>query len=98
MSPSNQDIQLQKNCALYAYVLHAQGKEIPEHIQDCTEDYDYSVDCSSQLQKELESLDTETFEKLVKNPQSQKARELAQWWEMSLIANSLHDNLGSTCL
>jgi len=82
MNPTNREIQLRKTCQLYAYVLKSQGKEVPEHIQECTASYDYLVDCVSQLSEAIQSLDSDTFEKIVNDPQSEKARDLSQWWEM----------------
>lgn len=82
MGPSNQEIQLQKNCEIYAYVLRALGKEVSEEIQDCIEDYEYSIDCVQALVKILQELDSDTFKKIVNNPESTVARELATWWEM----------------
>jgi len=100
MSPSNKEMQLRKNCQLYAYLLVAQGKEVPEEIQECADsyDYDYIVDCVADLSDALESLDSATFERVVNNPQSQEARALAYWWEMHQQANQLGNNLTKTCL
>ncbi len=82
MNPTNREVQLQKTCQLYAYVLKSQGKEIPEAIQECVASYDYLLDCVADLYQELKSLDSDTFEKIVHNTDSKKARDLAQWWKM----------------
>jgi hypothetical protein len=87
MSNSNREMQLRKTCKLYAYVLVSQGQEVPERIQECrdsdgSEEYDCIVDCVSDLSKVLKELDSDTFDKIVKNSDSQEARELAHWWEM----------------
>ncbi len=82
MSPSNREIQLRKNCEIYAYVLTALGKEVSEEIQDCVDDYEYSVDCVKELAQTLQDLDSDTFNKLVNNTELQVARELANWWDM----------------
>ena len=87
MGNSNKEMQLRKTCKLYAYVLASQGKEVPEAIEECrdcdgSEDYDLLVDCVTDLSRELKDLDSETFEKIVKNPDLLEARELAHWWEM----------------
>lgn len=75
-------MQLRKTCQLYAYVLLSQGKEVPEEIQECTVSYDYPVECVTELSQALEGLDSDTFQKIVNNTQSQESRDLAQWWEM----------------
>jgi len=82
MKPTNKEMQLRKTCQLYAYVLVSQGKEVPEEIQECTVSYDYPVECVAELSQALEGLDSDTFEKIVNNTQSQESRDLAQWWEM----------------
>ncbi|NOR56243.1 MAG: hypothetical protein GQ531_08550 [Sulfurovum sp.] len=82
MSPSNREIQLQKNCEIYAYVLTSLGKEVSEEIQDCVDDYEYSIDCVKELAKVLQTLDTDTFNKIVNNKELPVACELANWWEM----------------
>lgn len=87
MANSNREMQLKKNCRLFAYVLMQLGKEVPEAIQECrdcdgTEEYDPLVDCVAQLSRTLKELDCDTFETIINNPHSQEARELALWWEM----------------
>jgi len=100
MNPSNKEIQLRKNCQLYVYLLVSQGKEVPEEIQECADsyDYDYLVDCVAELSDELESLDSDTFEKIVNNTESNEARELAYWREMHQVATRLGDKIVKTCL
>lgn len=87
MANANREMQLRKNCKLYAYVLAAQGKEVPDVILDCrdsdgTEEYDCLLDCVSDLSHALKELDSDTFNKIVNNTDTQEARELALWWEM----------------
>ncbi len=98
MSPSNKEMQLCKNCQLYAYVLVSQGKEVPEVIQECIDSYDDVVNCVAELSAELKSLDSDTFERIVNNKELLQSRELAYWWEMQQEADRLHDALGSTCI
>ena len=98
MNPSNKEMQLCKNCQLYAYLLVSQGKEIPEEIQDCIDSYDYVVNCVAELSKELKGLDSDTFDKIVNNTELLESRELAYWWEMQQEADRLHDTLGTTCI
>ena len=100
MNPSNKELRLRRNCQLYVYLLVSQGKEIPEAIQECANSYDYDflVDCVAQLSAEIESLDSDTFDKIVNNKASQEARELAYWWEMHQAANRLGDEIAKTCL
>jgi len=87
MGNANKEMQLRKTCKLYAYLLAAQGKEVPETILECrdcdgTEDYDLLVDCVNDLAQALKGLDGDSFEKIVTSPDSLEARELAHWWEM----------------
>lgn len=87
MANANKEMQLRKTCKLYAYVLTAQGKEVPERIIECrdsdgSEEYDCIVDCVSDLSRALKELDSDAFAKIVNNTDSQEARELAHWWEM----------------
>jgi hypothetical protein len=98
MIPSNKEMRLCKNCQLYAYVLMAQGKEVPEEIQACIASYDYVVNCVAELSAELKGLDSDTFERIVNNKELLESRELSYWWEMQQEADRLHDALGSTCL
>lgn len=98
MSPSNKEMQLCKNCQLYAYVLVSQGKEVPEEIQDCIDSYDYVVNCVAELSEELKCLDSATFDRIVNNAELLESRELAYWWEMQQEADRLHDILGTTCI
>lgn len=95
MNPSNKEMQLRKNCQLYAYVLLSLDKEIPEEIQDCIDSYEYVVNCVAELSQELQSLDTDTFEKIVNNTELLESRELAYWWEMHQEADRLHRSLSS---
>ncbi len=97
MTPSNKEMQLRRNCQLYAYVLVSQGKEIPEVIQDAIDDYDYLVDCVIDLSEEIKALDSDTFDKIVNNKDRQEARELSYWWEMCQEADRLRKSLVSTC-
>src|SRR5210317_732001 len=100
MAPSNKEIQLRKNCQLYAYLLNAQGKEVPEMIQECadSDDYDYPVECAEELYEELKSLDDKAFEKVITNNQSIEARYLAHWFEMQQEADKLKKDIAQTCL
>jgi hypothetical protein len=100
MGPSNKEIQLRKNCQLYAYLLNAQGKEVPELIQECadSDDFDYPVECAEDLYEELKSLDNDTFDKIVNNTQSIEARYLAHWFEMQQEADRLKKDIVQTCL
>ena len=100
MNPSNKELRLRKNCQLYTYLLVLQAKEVPEEIQECADSYNYDflVDCVTQLSDELEGLDSDTFEKIVNNKESNEARELAYWWEMHQTANRLGDEIVKTCL
>lgn len=84
MSQSNKEMQLRKTCKLYAYLLVSQAKEVPESIQECadSQDYDYLVDCVSELSKAIKDLDSETFDTIVNNTDSSDARELLHWWNM----------------
>ena len=100
MNPSNKELRLRRNCQLYVYLLVSQGKEIPEAIQECANSYDYDflVDCVAQLSAEIEGLDSDTFDKIMNNKESNEARELANWWEMHQAANKLGDEIVKTCL
>ena len=100
MGPSNKELRLRKNCQLYLYLLTALGKEIPEVLQECadSEDYDFLVESSSDLSREIENLDSENFEKIVNNQESQEARELSYWWKMHQEANQLGQKITKTCL
>jgi len=82
MAPTNREIQFQKTCELYAYVLMSQGKEVQYHIEECANSYEYPVDCVKELAQEIESLDEKTFEKIVNDTKVQEARDLANWWKM----------------
>jgi len=84
MNPNNREVQLRKTCELYAYVLLAQDKEVPGEILECASSYDYPVECISSLSQEIQNMDSATFERVVNNPFSQEARDLAQWWKMYL--------------
>ena len=100
MNHSNKELRLRRNCQLYVYLLVSQGNEVPEEIQECADSYDYDflVDCVAQLSDEIEGLDSDTFEKIVDNKESNEARELAYWWEMHQVANRLGDEIVKTCL
>jgi hypothetical protein len=100
MASTNKEMQLHKNCQLYMYLLLSQGKKVPGKIMDCAHsyDYDYLVDCVADLSKEIEGLDSETFEKIVNDTQSKEARELAHWWEMYQEADRLRKAIRQTCL
>jgi len=98
MNPTNKEMQLRKNCELYMYVLISQGKEVPYHILECAHSYDYPVDCVVALSEELKSLDSDTFDRIVKNTQLQEAKDLANWWEMHQEAERLSKALYKTCL
>jgi len=100
MNPTNKELRLRKNCQLYVYLLVSQGKEVPEEIQECADSYDYDflVDCVAQLSDELEGLDSDTFEKIVNNTESNEARELAYWWKMHQEANRVGEKIVKTCL
>ena len=87
MGNSNRELQLRKNCKLYAYVLASQGKEVTDRIQECVDssdadEYDCLVDCGAELAEAIKDFDSETFERIVNNSNSEEARELSQWWEM----------------
>lgn len=100
MNPTNKEMQLRKTCQLYMYVLVSQGKEVPEEIEECAHsyNYDYLVNCVTELSEALKGLDNETFERIVNNTQSKEARDLAYWWEMQQEADRLSKSLIKTCL
>lgn len=100
MNPTNKELRLRKNCQLYVYVLVSQGKAVPEEIQECADSYyyDFLVDCVAQLSDEIEGLDSDAFDRIVNNKESNEARELAYWWEMHQVANRLGDEIVKTCL
>ncbi|HEY9129730.1 MAG TPA: hypothetical protein VIN02_07840 [Sulfurovum sp.] len=100
MSPTNKEMQLRKTCELYVYVLISQGKEVPYEILECAHsyDYDYLVDCVSDLSEALKEMDSESFESIVNNTQRQEARDLRNWWEMQQEADRLRKILTKTCL
>ena len=100
MNPTNKELRLRKNCQLYVYLLVSQAKEVPEEIQECADSYDYDflVDCVVQLSDELEGLDSDSFEKIVNNTESNDARELAYWWKMHQEANRVREEIVQTCL
>jgi hypothetical protein len=89
MNPSNKEMQLRKTCELYAYLLKSLGKEVPEHIEECSESYDYVIDCKKELFSTLKGLDSVTFERIVENTFSAEARALANWWNMYQEAERL---------
>ena len=100
MSPSNKQMQRQKNCQLYTYLLHSQNKKVPDEILECAHTYacEYPVDCVTELAEEIRGLDSDTFEKIVNNKQSQEARDLAQWWEAYQEADALRKAIKQTYL
>ena len=95
---SNKEMRERKNCELYAYLLTSLDKEVPDEILECIISYDYPLDCVSDLFKELKSLDSEVFEKIVNNKDSKESRELASWWKMHQEATKLGDDIVQTCL
>ena len=100
MNPTNKELRLRRNCQLYMYLLVSQGKEVPEEIQECAHSYDYDflVDCVAQLSSEIAGLDSDTFNRIMNNKESNESRELAYWWEMHQAANRLGDEIVKTCL
>lgn len=95
MNPSNKELQLCKNCQLYAYILTFQGKAVPQEIQDCMDDYEYVINCSEDLSKEIEGLDSDTFERVMNNKEVLESRELLYWWEMYKEYNRIQRELSS---
>jgi len=55
-----------------------------------SQDY-YPVNCVAELSKELKSLNTENFEKIVNKQNSQEAFNLKNWWEMYQEVDRLHN-------
>jgi len=98
MSQSNKEMRERKNCELYAYLLTSLDKEVPDAILECIISYDYPLDCVSELYKELQGLDSETFERILNNTEAKEARELASWWKMHQDASQLGNDLTRTCL
>lgn len=100
MNPTNKEMQLRRNCKLYAYLLKSQDKEIPEEIQECADSYhyDYLVDCVVALAEAIKGLDSDTFDRIINNKESKEAQELAYWWEMQQEADRLSHVLTKTCL
>jgi hypothetical protein len=87
MGNSNRELQLRKNCKLYAYVLISQDKEVPEYISDCADDvdldgYDNLIDCVAELAEAIKGLDSDAFERIVNGCESENAKELSHWWDM----------------
>ena len=100
MITTNKELQLRKNCQLYKYLLVSLGKEVPGHIEECANafDADYLVNCASELSEALKELDRETLDKIINDPHSKVAHELAFWWEMQQEADRLGKTLTKTCL
>lgn len=95
MSSLNKEMQLRKNCQLYAYLLTSLKKEVPEEIEDCIGSYDDVINCVAALYKELQSLDSESFERIVNRGDTIESRELSYWWQMQQEADRLHRYLSS---
>jgi hypothetical protein len=96
-SPSNKELQLRKNCHLYAYVLQYLELEIPEHIIECLmdEEYEYLVECSNELAQLLKSLEQEKFTELI-NGECESSQELKLWWDMNQQANVILEEIKKT--
>lgn len=90
MNPSNREIQQRKTCQIFAYVLHSLGKEVPYHIDECADSYEYPVNCVEELSQELQGLDTQTLNKIMNNPHIQESSDLKHWWEMFQEVEKLH--------
>ena len=91
MSSLNKEMQLRKTCELYSYLLTAQGKEVPDEIQESLYFIeDYPVNCVAELSEEVKSLDSQSFEKIVNNKDVQAALDLAYWWKMYKEVDRLH--------
>ncbi len=95
MNPSNKEMQLNKNCQLYVYLLESLGKEVPDEIQECAESYDYVLNCVKELLEEVKGLDSETFDRILNNKEVLASRELSYWWEMQQEADRLHKLLSA---
>jgi hypothetical protein len=98
MNPSNKEMQLRKTCELYAYVLASLDQEVPYAIQECADSYDYPVECAAELAQVLKELDSDSFERIVNDPDSTEARNLSYWWQMQQEAERLRQALIQTCL
>lgn len=95
MSSLNKEMQLQKNCQLYLYLLESLGMEIPEAVEECAASYEDVFNCVNEMAALLESLDKSTFDAIVYNKERLESRELAYWWEMRKEADRLHRMLSS---
>ena len=95
MGLSNKEIQLNRNCQLYKYLLESQTKEVPEYIDDCADGYDsdYLVDCVEKLAQEIQSLDDEIFNKILNNESSLQSKNLLEWWNMYKLYIPVKDSL-----
>jgi len=95
MGLSNKEIQLNRNCQLYKYLLEAQLKEVPEYIEECAEGYDadFLVDCVQKLAQEIESLDDQTFSRILENENSLESKNLLEWWNMYKLYIPIKDSL-----
>jgi len=98
MNPSNKEMQLRKTCELYVYVLTSLAQEVPDAVQECADSYDYPLECAAELAKVLKELDSESFERIVNDPDSIEARHLSYWWQMQEEAEKLRKELTQTCL
>jgi len=79
---TNREIQLQKTCELYTYVLTELNQEVPYAIEECASSYEYPVDCMNELVQTLRSLDKAKFDALLNKENSAQAYHLTQWWQM----------------
>lgn len=95
--PSNKELQLRKNCQLYAYILQYIEAEIPDHILECLmdEEYEYLVECSQDLAKLIESLNEDQFNELM-HGECESSRELKHWWDMNQQANKMIQEIEKT--
>ena len=71
-------------------MLKSLGKEIPEEIEECLESYDYVINCVAELKRELQGVDSQTFDKILNNKEKLESRELSYWWQMQQEADRLH--------
>lgn len=95
MSPSNKEMQLSKNCQLYAYLLQKLNKEVPETIQDCADDYEYTINCTQEFSREIDGLSSEEFEAIINDKESREAAEIRYWIDMRQEADRLHKMLSA---
>lgn len=88
LNPTHRERELRRAAKLMVYTTDKLGQVVPQWLQDVADDIYAKTDVVPELCEQLKGLTPEELEGVVYDAHAPEARDLADWWEEHLAADS----------